>query len=137
MLTVCLRAFLNCDIGQMHESVVWVVRIQSEFVRTGPQISFLTKVSIALRIKEAPNPDVKLPLINKKRPLDVLLDNKTIVFVFWLVHVSLRWSYWGAAFSIWGLHLAVKFALASILALSELSFHTCLSLRCLVLHVIL
>ena len=137
VLTVCFRAFLNCNIGQMDESIVWIVRIEGELIRAGPEISLLAKVSIAFRIKEAPYPYIELSLIDKKWSLDIFLDDKTIVFVFWLIHVSLRWSNWGATFGIWGLHLAVKFAFASILTLSELGFHACLSLRCLVLHVIL
>lgn len=137
MLAVCFRAFLNCNIGQMDKSVVWVVRVEGELIRTSPEISLLAKVSIAFRIKKAPYPYIELSLIDKKWSLDIFLDNKTIVLVFWLVHLSLRWSNWSAAFGIWGLHLAVKFALASILTLSELGFHASLSLRCLVLHVIL
>jgi len=84
----------------MNESVVWVVRIQSELVRTGPQISFLTEVSITFRIKEAPYSDVKLSLVYKQWSLDIFLDDETVVFVFWLVRVSLSWSN-RRVFSVW------------------------------------
>ena len=52
-----------------------------ELVGACPQIALLAKVSVAFRIKEAPNPNVKLPLVDKKRSLDILLNDETIMFV--------------------------------------------------------
>ncbi len=92
MLAISLRTFLHCNIRQMDKSIIGIVRIQEELVRACPQITPLAKVSVPLRIKENPYSNVKLPLVNKKRPLDILLNDETIMFVFWLVQVSLRRS---------------------------------------------
>jgi len=140
MLTISIRAFLHCNIGQMDESIIRVIRIQGELIGASPQIAFLTKVSISLRIKENPYSNVKLPLVNQKWSLDILLNDETIMFVFRLIHVSLRWSNgWACTtFRVWRLHLIVKFVVtSSYLCLSKLRFHPCLSLRSLVLQIIL
>ena len=138
MLAISLRTFLHCNIGQMDESIIRIIRIQVILVGACPQIPLWAKVSISLRIKENPYSNVKLPLVNKKWSLDILLNDETIMFVFWLIQLSLRGSNGGTCttFGVWRLHLVVKFAFTSYLRLSKLCFHACLSLRSLVLQLI-
>lgn len=139
MLAIGFRAFLHSNIRQMDKPIIWVVRIQEELVRASPEITFWAKVGVALRIKENPYSNVELPLVDEKWPLDVLLNDEAIVFVFWLVLVSLRgsdgWS--RRTFGVRGLHLVIKFAFASYLRLPKLCFHACLPLRSLVLRLVL
>ena len=89
MLTIGFRAFLHGNIRQMDKPIIWVVRIQEEFVRASPEITSWAKVGVALRIKENTYSDVELPLVDEEWPLDVLLNDEAIVFVFWFVLVSL------------------------------------------------
>jgi len=73
---------LDCVIGQVHKSIVWIIRIYSILRRTGPEISFLTIVNVSVGVHEHPDSYVKLPLLYQKRPLNVFLNYKTVVFVF-------------------------------------------------------
>jgi hypothetical protein len=65
----------------MHEPVVRVFRINTELIRTGPEIAFLAEVNLALGIDEDPYSYVELPLPDKERALDILLNYEAIMFV--------------------------------------------------------
>ena len=76
-----LGKLLHSMVGQVHEAVVRVVRVQLELVGAQPQVALLAEVDVALVVEEDPDADVELALAEQQWPLDVLLDDELPMLV--------------------------------------------------------
>jgi hypothetical protein len=62
--------------------IIGVVWVDIKCGRACSEITFPKEVKGAIVIEEDPNSDIELPLINKERPLDILLENEAIMLKF-------------------------------------------------------
>ena len=76
-----LGKLLHSMVGQVHEAVVRVVRVQHKLVGAQPQVALLAEVDVTLVVEEDPDADVELALAEQQRPLDVLLDDELPMLV--------------------------------------------------------
>jgi hypothetical protein len=59
--------------------VVDVGEVDLELTGGGPQVALLENVQLMVLVDQNPDPDVKLPIVEQERPLDVFLDDEGVV----------------------------------------------------------
>lgn len=63
----------------MHGRIVDVVGVNPEGLARSSDVPFFEQVKVMILVQENPHSDVKLSIEDKKRPLDVLLNDEIIV----------------------------------------------------------
>ena len=79
-VSVVLGVLLNGVVGQVHESIVYVLEVNTKLGRRCAQISFLEEEQVVVLVEQHPNTNVELASVDQQRSLDVLLDDKCVVF---------------------------------------------------------
>ena len=71
---------LHSVVGQVDESVVDVLQIDPVLRRRSSQVPLFKEEQVVILVKEDPDTDIKLSLVDQERPLDVLLYDEGVVF---------------------------------------------------------
>ena len=71
---------LHSVVGQVDESVVDVLQIDPVLRRRSSQVPLFEEEQVVILVKEDPDTDIKLSLVDQERPLDVLLYDEGVVF---------------------------------------------------------
>ena len=59
--------------------VIDVGEVDLELTGGGPQVALLENVQLMVLVDQHPDPDVKFPIVEQERPLDVFLDDEGVV----------------------------------------------------------
>jgi len=77
---IVIRVLLDSIVRQVHILVVRIVGINTELAARCPQVPFFEYIKATIIVEESPDSYIKLPHEDKERPLNVLLNDKAVVF---------------------------------------------------------
>lgn len=93
-LTVGSTVLLDGVVSQVDESIIDVFQIDSKLRTTSSQVSLREKVEVLFLSEQDPNSNVKLSLMDQKRPFDVFLyyESVELNFICLLITSPLAWA---------------------------------------------
>lgn len=77
---IVFSILLHSVICQVNKLIIWIIWIDAEFRTRSSKITLFEKVQASIVIEKYPHSDVKLSLVNEKGLLNVLLNDKTVMF---------------------------------------------------------